>query len=129
MQHTIKFLNFWMPENFALINLKLKQTTNLRVFCQKDANGIANSEVLYEQSDLGLHCLSRTICAKTSDYYVNQGMQSTCNLFSCSFFFVFEIGFIFSSPVQSTGRAIVVTLASALALALTLPLPFPSRHF
>ena len=34
-----------------------------------------------------------------------------------------------SSPVQSTGRAIVVTLASALALALTLPLPFPSRHF
>ena len=40
---------------------------------------------------------------------------------------------VFSSPVQSTGRAIVVTLASALALALTLPLPlalpFPSRHF
>ena len=36
---------------------------------------------------------------------------------------------IISSPVQSTGRAIVVTLASALALALTLALPFPSRHF
>ena len=35
----------------------------------------------------------------------------------------------FSSPVQSTGRAIVVTLASTLALALTLPLPFPSCHF
>ena len=34
---------------------------------------------------------------------------------------------IISSPVQSTGRAIVVTLASAFALAL--PLPFPSRHF
>ena len=34
---------------------------------------------------------------------------------------------IFSSPVQSTGRAIVVTLASALPL--PLPLPFPSRHF
>ena len=33
----------------------------------------------------------------------------------------------FSSPVQSTGRAIVVTLASVFALAL--PLPFPSRHF
>ena len=40
---------------------------------------------------------------------------------------------VFSSPVQSTGRAIVVTLASAfafaLALALALPLPLPSRHF
>ena len=32
---------------------------------------------------------------------------------------------VFSSPVQSTGRAIVVTLASAFALALA----FPSRHF
>ena len=36
---------------------------------------------------------------------------------------------IFSSPVQSTGRAIVVILASALPLPLALPLPFPSRHF
>ena len=40
---------------------------------------------------------------------------------------------LFSSPVQSTGRAIVVTMASAfalaLALALPLPLPLPSRHF
>ena len=38
---------------------------------------------------------------------------------------------IFSSPVQSTGRASVVTLAYAfaLALALTLALAFPSRHF
>ena len=42
---------------------------------------------------------------------------------------------IISSPVQSTGRAIVVTLASALVLALTLllalplALPFPSRYF
>ena len=34
---------------------------------------------------------------------------------------------IFSSPVQSTGRAIVLTLASAFALALALA--FPSRHF
>ena len=37
---------------------------NLRVFRQKDANGIANSEdpdqtALVEQSDLGLHCLPR----------------------------------------------------------------------
>ena len=34
---------------------------------------------------------------------------------------------IFSSPVQSTGRAIVVTLSSALVLPLSLA--FPSRHF
>ena len=34
---------------------------------------------------------------------------------------------IFSSPVQSTGRAIVLTLASVFALALVLA--FPSRHF
>ena len=43
------------------------------------------------------------------------------------------IKILISSPVQSTGRAIVLTLSSALALALTLPLPlalpFPSRHF
>ena len=41
-------------------------------------------------------------------------------------FFVCSV-VIFSSPVQSTGRAIVVTLLSALPL--PLPLPFPSRHF
>ena len=34
---------------------------------------------------------------------------------------------VFSSPVQSTGRAIVLTLASAFALVLVLA--FPSRHF
>ena len=49
------------------------------------------------------------------------------------FLWVLGMGYVISSPVQSTGRAIVVTLASALALALTLPLPlalpFPSRHF
>ena len=44
---------------------------------------------------------------------------------------LFELLPFFSSPVQSTGRAIVVTLAPALALPLALPLmlPFPSRHF
>ena len=36
---------------------------------------------------------------------------------------------VFSSPVQSTGRAIVVTLSSAFAFALALALAFPSRHF
>ena len=37
---------------------------NLRVFLQKDSNGIANSEDP-DQSDLGLHCLPRPICPKT----------------------------------------------------------------
>ena len=42
---TVKFLNFGTPENFAVIYLKFKQKKpNLRVFRQKDANGIANSE-------------------------------------------------------------------------------------
>ena len=37
------------------------------VFCQNGANGIANSEDpdSEEQSDLGLHCLPRSICPKT----------------------------------------------------------------
>ena len=35
-----------------------------------DANGMANSvdPVQTEQSDLGLHCLPRPICPKTSDH-------------------------------------------------------------
>ena len=37
---------------------------NLWVFCQKDANGKANSEDP-GQSDLHLHCLPRPICPKT----------------------------------------------------------------
>ena len=42
--HTVKFLNFRMPENFTVIYLNFKQkTSHLRVFRQKDANGIANS--------------------------------------------------------------------------------------
>ena len=42
---TVKFLNFRTPENFAVINLKFKQKRqNLGEFCQKDANGKANSE-------------------------------------------------------------------------------------
>ena len=40
----------------------------MKVFCQKHANGIANSEdpdqTAQEQSDLGLHCLRRPICPK-----------------------------------------------------------------
>ena len=49
-------------------NLSKIQTKrpNHRVFCQKDAIGMANSEDPdQEQSDLGLHCLPRPICPKT----------------------------------------------------------------
>ena len=42
---TVKFLNFGMPEIFAVIYLKFKQRgQTLRLFCQNGANGIANSE-------------------------------------------------------------------------------------
>ena len=44
---TIKFLNFWTPENFAIIYLIFQtKRPNLRVIRQKDANAnaIANSE-------------------------------------------------------------------------------------
>ena len=37
---------------------------NFRIFRQKDANGIANSEDP-DQSDQGLHSLPRLICLKT----------------------------------------------------------------
>ena len=41
---TVKFLNFWTPETFAVIYLFQTKRPNHRVFRQKDANGIANSE-------------------------------------------------------------------------------------
>ena len=41
---TVKFLNFGMPEIFAVIYLKSKQRDQtLGVFCQNGANGIANT--------------------------------------------------------------------------------------
>ena len=64
---------------------------NLRVFCQKDANGIANSvdTGAKEQSDLGLHCLPRPICPKAYDHY---GIPS---------FFIFKISTLYISILQS----------------------------
>ena len=42
---TVKFLYFRTPENFAVIYLKFKQRgQTLRVFRQKEENGMANSE-------------------------------------------------------------------------------------
>ena len=40
---TVKFINFRMQENFAVIYLKIKRR-NLRVFCPKHAYGIVYSE-------------------------------------------------------------------------------------
>ena len=51
-QSTIKFLNFQTQENFAVIYLKLKQK-GFRVFSQKYANGIANSEDPDQTAPLG----------------------------------------------------------------------------
>ena len=41
---------------------------NLLIFRLKDSNGIANSEYP-DQSDLGLHCLPKTVCPKIKDHY------------------------------------------------------------
>ena len=49
----IKFLNFQMSENFAVIYLKFRKRPNLRVFHQKDANEIANSEDPDQTAPLG----------------------------------------------------------------------------
>ena len=41
---TVKFLNFRMPENFAVIYLKFKKRgQTFEYFAKKDANGMANS--------------------------------------------------------------------------------------
>ena len=50
---TVKFLNFWTPENFAAIYLKFKQRPNLSLFHQKDAYGIDNSEDFDQTAPLG----------------------------------------------------------------------------
>ena len=53
-QGTVKFLNFRTSENFAVIYLKFrKKRPNLRVFRQKDANEIANSEDPDQTAPLG----------------------------------------------------------------------------
>ena len=50
----VKFLNFRIPENFAVIYLKFKQKRpNLRIFNQEDSNGIANSEDTDQTAPLG----------------------------------------------------------------------------
>ena len=51
---TVKFLNFETPEIYGVIYLKFKERgQNMKVFCQKDANGIANSEDPDQTAPLG----------------------------------------------------------------------------
>ena len=91
-----KIQNFWMHEIIAVTYLKyvkiLKfsdtrkiccnlpkiqtKRPNLRVFCQKDANGIANSE--HPVQTVGLHCLPRPVCPKTLDHYCKPCCKETC---------------------------------------------------
>ena len=53
-QPTLKFLNFWTPEIFAVNYIKFEQKgQNLRVFCQNVAKGIANSEDPDQTAPLG----------------------------------------------------------------------------
>ena len=50
---------------FAVIILKLENCLYHKETSIKDADGMANSVVSEEQSDLGLHCLPRPACPKT----------------------------------------------------------------
>ena len=51
---TVKFLNFWMLENFAVIILKFKQSGKINVFfCPKYLDGIENSEDPDQTAPLG----------------------------------------------------------------------------
>ena len=51
---TVKFLNFRTPEIYVVNLPKFKQRCQtLRVFCQKDANGKANSEDPDQTAPLG----------------------------------------------------------------------------
>ena len=54
LSFTVKFLNFGMPEIFAVIYPKFKHRgENLKVLCHKDANGIVNSEYSDQAAPLG----------------------------------------------------------------------------
>ena len=72
---TVKFLNFWTPENFAVIYLNFKrkgQTCGYFIKKMQMEWQLMKTLIrllLEEQSDLGLHCLPRSICPKTLDHY------------------------------------------------------------
>ena len=68
---TVKFLNFQMPENCCNPPKIQTNRPNCRVFRQKDAELLANSEDLDQTAPLGLNCLPRPICPKTWGHYGN----------------------------------------------------------
>ena len=70
-ENTVKFLKFGTPKNFAQVccnppKIQIKRP-NLRVFCKKDANGIANSEDPDQTAPLAL--LAKTYLYKNLDHY------------------------------------------------------------
>ena len=81
-----KVPKFWDTRNLCC-NLPKIQTKrpNLRVFDQKDVNGIANSKDPDQTAplgadDLGLHCLPRPICPKTKGHYGKLSLLSFLGL-------------------------------------------------
>ena len=80
MYSTVKFLNFRCQFFFAEIYLKFKQREkrpNHSVFCQKDANGIANSEDPDQTAPLGAQSyLSKNFW---SLQYVHCTAKNKCN--------------------------------------------------
>ena len=63
---TVKFLNFRMPENIAVIYLKFKQRRQtLWEFHQKGANGIANNENPDQTAPLGAVLSGSALIAQT----------------------------------------------------------------
>ena len=68
LQPTVKFLNFQMPEIFAVFYLKFKlKAQPLGYFVKKMQmeKQTVKTLIIEEQSELGLHCLPRPICPKT----------------------------------------------------------------
>ena len=53
--------------NFAAIYIKFKQRSQILGYFVKKMQ--MELQTVYEQSDLGLHCLPRPICPKTYDHY------------------------------------------------------------
>ena len=69
---TVNFLNIRTPKQIVVITDISTMWLYQTVTSPNDADGMANSvdpDQTAPQSDLGLHCLPRHICLKTSDHY------------------------------------------------------------